>query len=83
MFSRMMMASSTSMPETITKPTREIALMVRSNAGKRISAIRKEKGTPTMASMALRKPTVNQSTKTTNTTPSTRLLRMMRMRAST
>ncbi len=83
MFSRMMIASSTSMPETITKPMSESELIVTSKSGKRISAVRKEKGTPTIASIALRKPTVNHSTKITKTTPSSRLLRMMSMRAET
>ena len=65
------------------KPISESELMVTAKSGKRISAVRKEKGTPTIASMALRKPTVNHSTKITKTTPSSRLLRMMSMRAET
>ena len=83
MFSRMMIASSTSIPETITKPIRDSELMVMSKSGNRNNAVRKENGTPMMASIALRKPTVNQSTKITKTTPSTRLERMMSRRVVT
>ena len=77
------MASSTSIPDTSSIPMRVLELMLMSNIGKKMIAVRKLKGIAITVRAALRKPIVNHSSAITSSMPVTRLSIRTSMRGVT